>query len=128
MATDVGRKLWETAVNRNLGECRRLLESGVPANSVGGWFEQTALAVASSLGDLEIVALLLEHGAIVDVVDKRCWSPLLGAAWFGRSAVVALLLEHGAVEHRALFNAARNRHVACVQALLAAMLRKSVLV
>ena len=53
--------------------------------------EQTALTVACISGHTDIVALLLEYGAGVNVGNPLCM-----AASHGHTDVVALLLEHGA--------------------------------
>lgn len=64
----------------------------------------TALEVAAFSGDLEVVVMLLDHGAIlnrppVDAADGRedKYSALDFAAWAGRLDVVQLLLSAGAV-------------------------------
>ncbi|KAL7755373.1 hypothetical protein ACKLNR_014471 [Fusarium oxysporum f. sp. zingiberi] len=56
----------------------------------------TNLMIASYYGHHEIVKLLLEKGANVEVNDNRGCTPLLWAAAEGHEAVVKLLLEKGA--------------------------------
>lgn len=54
---------------------------------------------------VEIAALLLEHGALVDGSDKR-ESPLIGATSLGVGSVAALLVESGAnIEATSVFGA-----------------------
>ena len=45
---------------------------------------------------VEIVKLLLEHGAKPNAKDNDGWTPLHYAAYRGRVDVVKILLEHGA--------------------------------
>jgi len=54
---------------------------------------ETALHKAAEKGNIEIVKLLLENGAKIDVEDTEGWRPLHMAAWNGEQKVVKLLLE-----------------------------------
>lgn len=92
----VGNPLGAAVLARDAGECRRLLEDGVPVDSVYGPYQQPALLLAARYGLAEIVALLLEKGASVDKTDNSGGSPLFCAAGRGHAAVVAVLLENGA--------------------------------
>lgn len=56
----------------------------------------TALHLAASNGHLEVVALLLHHGAVVNARDASGMTPLHIAAGIGHLGVAALLLDHGA--------------------------------
>ncbi|KAI1333205.1 ankyrin repeat-containing domain protein [Xylariaceae sp. FL0255] len=65
---------------------------------------QSALSAASQVGDLDIVRLLLDHGAETELSfhptqDKELganWTPLAQAATMGYTSIVRVLLEHGA--------------------------------
>ncbi|KAL3260125.1 hypothetical protein MRX96_016589 [Rhipicephalus microplus] len=57
---------------------------------------QTALHIASRLGNADMVGLLLQHGAAVDAPTKDAYTPLHVAAREGQDEVAALLLDHGA--------------------------------
>lgn len=49
--------------------------------------EQTPLHVASRLGNVDIVMLLLQHGAAVDATTKDLYTPLHIAAKEGQEEV-----------------------------------------
>jgi serine/threonine-protein phosphatase 6 regulatory ankyrin repeat subunit B len=91
-----------------------------------GKYEESALHVASRLGHLEIVRLLLQKGAPIDDKDGLDGTPLHRAAYNGRHDVVALLLERGArvnargdrFDQTPLFSAAANGHSTIVELLL----------
>ncbi|KAL6060669.1 putative serine/threonine-protein kinase/receptor [Balamuthia mandrillaris] len=59
-------------------------------------YEQTALHLACYSGYAEVVALLLQKGADVNVEDKNGWTPLHSAANSGEFAISKLLIEKGA--------------------------------
>lgn len=52
--------------------------------------------IASRLGNVDIVMLLLQHGADLDAITKDMYTPLHIAAKEGQDEVAAVLLEHGA--------------------------------
>lgn len=54
------------------------------------------LCVQSHLGHMEMVALLLEYGARVDVVAENGMSPLCFASAAGHQGLVSLLCKRGA--------------------------------
>lgn len=58
--------------------------------------EQTPLHVASRLGNVDIVMMLLQHGANIDSVTKDLYTPLHIAAKEGQEEVAAVLIENGA--------------------------------
>jgi ankyrin repeat protein len=61
----------------------------------------TALCVASRWGHIEIVKVLLNHGAAVNAASDLGITPLLEAAENGNAHIVRLLLNAGAdTEHR----------------------------
>ena len=77
-----------------------LLRGGAAANAEGpGKF--TALHVAGEIGDLELIALLLEHGADSGVKNVEGKSPADIAAEWGHVEAVALLLGGAGQEERA---------------------------
>jgi hypothetical protein len=61
------------------------------------WSNVTPLYRAASIGSVEIVRLLLHHGARVDAsVEPAKWTPLHRAAMFGDEATIAAILDAGA--------------------------------
>ena len=65
-------------------------------NAQGFDKKETPLHVASRRGHVDVVRLLLEHGASAEAQDDDKCTPLLLASQFGYSEVVQCLLEHGA--------------------------------
>ena len=57
---------------------------------------RTALMLASQEGHCQVVRLLLERGAKVDLQDSKGWSALMLACQAGHCEVAELLLESGA--------------------------------
>lgn len=74
----------------------------------------------------EMISLLIEHGALIDQLDRDGWSALMWASWSGLNKVAAKLLELGA-SHRiadrqgnsALIIAAQRGNAEIVRILLA---------
>ena len=85
-------------------------------------YGESALMLAAANGALELVKLLIAHGAEVNMTG---WNPLSYAAWRGRTEVVKYLLEKGADIDAvsasgvsALMMAARDGHFDTVRLLL----------
>lgn len=116
----------------------RLIEQGTEVNQRSTYVGWTALHAAASEGRLAVAKLLLEHGATVDILDERGYTPLHTTARSSvghgasektapqRAEVAALLLEHGAAVNArtphgdtALSNAVLRNNVGLVKVLLA---------
>lgn len=69
-----------------------LLEKGAEPNKPG-W---TALHYAASIGNNEIVQLLLDHSAYIDAESPNKTTPLMMAARAGKIMTIKLLLDEGA--------------------------------
>lgn len=70
------------------------LDQGADPNA-GNSYEGYALTIAASLGDPEMVQLLVEHGADINIVLDEGYTPLAEAVDRGHSQVVAYLLDIG---------------------------------
>lgn len=64
-------------------------------NARGGYF-MSPLRAALARGYMKVAAVLLQHGAEVDVQDNLGWTPLHWASQAGRRDIVKFLLEHNA--------------------------------
>jgi ankyrin repeat protein len=128
-----GRCLVEAAYTSNVAAVREILETGlekVDARATGG---RTALHRVGYEPDsrsdpmaAETAAILLKHGANVNVRDTFGYTPLFFAAATGYMIVAQLLIEHGAqidlqeIEHQrtSLMLATLNGHHEVVAVLL----------
>ncbi|KAJ1482329.1 ankyrin repeat-containing domain protein, partial [Baffinella frigidus] len=96
--------LWVAALKGQVEQARQLLLGGANIEEQGGRGASlyTPLQVAVLCDGhqrhvaLEVVHLLLEHGALVTVTNNRGETPLHQAAYLGHEAVALLLLQHGA--------------------------------
>ncbi|KAB8234489.1 ankyrin repeat-containing domain protein [Aspergillus alliaceus] len=86
---------------------------------------RTPLSYAAEKGDYDIVKLLLEKGATIDLKDTNGRTPLSWAAGAGNVKIVSELLEHDASintqdksQRTPLFWAAANGHLPVVEKLL----------
>ena len=88
-------------------------------------FEMDIIA-ASSLGNFNHVAQLIEHGADVNACNAKGWSSLMYACHYGHFTVVKILVEAGcdvnhadfAFKRTALMLAASNGHTRCIEQLI----------
>ncbi|KAI9310742.1 hypothetical protein BX666DRAFT_1869258 [Dichotomocladium elegans] len=107
----VHQRQWRRRVSRSLGRSassgnadnvkeiltdirlRPFLDVNAPDDEIDG---TTPLIYAACFGKPEVVRILLEAGAKVDIPDKRGWTALMWATTNNHSQVVELLLQHGA--------------------------------
>lgn len=73
----------------DLAEARARIDTQIAADS-------SHLSRAAERGELEVVRMLIDHGAAVDGTDAGGCTALHKAAWANRVEVVRFLLEHGA--------------------------------
>lgn len=86
----------QAAVHRlDLPEARLLLESSKVSDQVDEENGNSLLHVAAKLGNVEMMQLLLDHGADPNAVSKKGYTPLHVAAWSGHVDCVELLLAQG---------------------------------
>jgi ankyrin repeat protein/L-ascorbate metabolism protein UlaG (beta-lactamase superfamily) len=103
-----------------------LLEHGVPANARNEGGFTPLLSGTAGQADVELVRLLVEHGAWVDDRDREGTTALHNAAWRGNLDVVRYLIEQGASVNALmngggntpLHNAASTGNIEVVRALL----------
>ena len=88
--------LTQTVRNNRIAVVKLLLERGAFIEIRDDASDETPLCVAAKEGNLDMVNLLLEHGAVVNFKALSGYTPLMCAAEWGRTAVVKLLLEKGA--------------------------------
>jgi ankyrin repeat protein len=80
----------------DLAVVKQALADGADPNTKDPQSGSTLLATAALMGHTEVVALLLEHGADVNVRSKDGGTALHAAAFLGRAETVKLLLDKGA--------------------------------
>lgn len=94
--TETEKQLWMSAFYGRLDDVKTALQQGAPVNFKGkGGF--TPLVVAATMGHLDVVQYLAEHGADINKRDNiRHKNALLAASFRSNDDVVAYLLAHGA--------------------------------
>ena len=131
---DPGAILIELAFNGNLEGVQKLVEAGVPVESVNP-DKSTSLMWAAYNGHSDVTAYLLEHGATVDSKDANGRTALIYASSGPFPETVELLLNHGAEVNlqgtaegfTALMMASAEGHVEVVRLLLAHGARADIL-
>ena len=89
-------ELWISARDGETEEVVRILEEDPDVEERGGGRATSPLHEAARGGHVEILLLLLDHGAVVSAQNTSLTTPLHLAALMGRGAVLLLLLDHGA--------------------------------
>lgn len=100
----MGSELWDAASHGNTDQVRELLARSENINidfKNRDWNDWTPLHVASSVGYLSCVQLLLEKGADINCTSTLGSTPLLLASSNNRPAVVSALIAAGAQIDRA---------------------------
>jgi ankyrin repeat protein len=88
-------ELIDAAQKNNLPEVRRLLRAGADVNGKGSILGETPLHEASLEGHVQVVQVLMEHGADIEAQDCDGFTPLHCAVFFGHLAVFNELLSPG---------------------------------
>lgn len=119
---DTGMSLQAAIQQGNLSAVQALLEQGASPLRLDG-FAESPLSLACQKGHVEIVKVLIQHGAAVHIAGRE--TPLHTAAYHGQRACAQALLDAGlpvdAVDERGttpLSHAAWNGHSALIEDLL----------
>ena len=89
-------ELHEAAVKRNIEGVRALLKTEPEMAHSRDEKQRTPLQLAARGGCLEIVEMLIAHGADVNTTDEKFQTPLQMASYYGFKEVVETLLAKGA--------------------------------
>jgi ankyrin repeat protein len=106
------RQFHEASLRGNTEKVQELLEStaGAADDSASAWQRfplinrrgpegRTALHVAAAADQQEVISILLENAANVEIVDRRGWSALHEAAHASSEGACRMLVEAGADVH-----------------------------
>ncbi len=116
---DRGTELHEAARRGDVAAVRTLLDAGVPVD-IKSEYGATALSFACDKGRAEVVKLLIERGADINVADTFYQAtPIVWAASNGHGEVVRLLVDAGADAAGALGMAVQRDKLDVVRAVLA---------
>ena len=91
--TQIVKKLYSLVISKNLEGFKNLIEKKIDVNQVITHLGETSLYIASALGCVDIVEMLLKIDANPNKANIFGWTPLHIAAFKGKSAVVSLLLD-----------------------------------
>lgn len=86
---------YATSLRDSVQYTRDIIARGANVNWVSRTRGTSALVAASTNGHVEIVRLLLQNGASVDLQCNDGWTPLMGASEEGHIEVAKLLLQEG---------------------------------
>ena len=87
--------LWKAAYGGRTEMVRQLLADGADVEEPGGSTVCTPVTIAAARGHQESVRVLLQHGALMSIMDKIGRRPLHAAASEGQLAIVRpLTLNH----------------------------------
>ena len=88
--------LWRFAALGNVEGVRELAEAGVDLDALDPIYSVSAIEMATDYGQPEVVRVLIDFGADVNVRNADQGTPCLGAAFFGRADCLRLLIDNGA--------------------------------
>ncbi|KAI8759258.1 ankyrin repeat and SAM domain-containing protein 6 [Biomphalaria glabrata] len=119
------RQLYSACEQGDIDTVQAILDKGCEVDSPLDDEENTALQVAASNGNEQIVRLLIMRGAGLDKANSFGWTPLLQAVRYGHTNIVALLHQHHADLHAktrygasAMTLAAKGGHIQTVKFLI----------
>ncbi len=85
-----------SVLNNQPADMEKMLAAGADVNQRDPLDNSTPLMWAAHKGSVEMVEMLVKHGADVNAKDKWAWTPLHRAAVNGNVEVVKILISHGA--------------------------------
>ena len=88
--------LWRFAALGNVEGVRELAEAGVDLDALDPIYSVSAIEMATDYGQPEVVRILIDSGADVNVRNGDQGTPCFGAAFFGRADCLRLLIDNGA--------------------------------
>ena len=90
------KDLWTAARTGDLQAMKRYIKTGADVNALDKTFQVSAMSWSALHGQAEVVQLLIENGAEVNIKSGDGATPLHSAAFLGRADVAKLLLGNGA--------------------------------
>lgn len=121
----LNKQLINDAAFGNTDSAKEALDNGADVNAcIDG---RTAIIMATSNGNYDLVKLLIKHGVNIEVIDNERWTPLYTAASYNYPDILVLLLNNGAnieTQHKEegdwtpLHTAAWNGHLDIVKTLI----------
>ena len=88
--------LWRFAALGNVDGVQQLIQRGTDLDALDPIYSMSALEMGSVYGQPVVVQALIDGGADLNMRNDEQGTPVLGAAFFGRSNCLQLLLENGA--------------------------------
>ena len=88
LAIALFRKHWDTA--------RLLVDKGAQINVIDPFRDAPIILYPVIVGNLEMTRYLINHGADVNLADRKGFTALIEAAYHGHTEIGRLLIEHGA--------------------------------
>ena len=93
----INERMYNASGIGRLTDVEKLIEAGGDIHFINKNDGTTCLSIACKLGHINIVVILLSHGAIVNHIDKIGGTPLFHATVIGNEPLISLLLEKGAI-------------------------------
>ena len=90
------KDLWTAARTGDLQAIKHYIKTGGDINALDKTFQVSAMSWSALHGQTEVVQLLIENGAEVNIRSGDGTTPLHSAAFLGRTDVVKFLLDNGA--------------------------------
>ena len=88
--------IWLSAKKGDIESIKQHIDFGTDINSKGSSRDETALIIASCQGHYEVVQLLLDEGAELDIQNDEGVTAQFCAVFFGQVEIVQLLNDAGA--------------------------------